>query len=464
MSFRVARSGVDTHRFRCHAEAMAKQRVIDAAPDSRRTTLAVSIGTFIAGYDNLLYGYFATVFAVVFFPPGNSTAGLINTFLIFAVGFAMRPLGGIVFGHIGDRLGRRPALVASILSMALGTLGIGLLPTYASIGLWAPALLLGCRLLQGFSVGGEYVGANVMILEHAEQERSGRRVSANTVAGYLGIAAAGSTSLLLATVLTESQLTSWGWRLPFFFALPLVGVGLYLRLRIPDSPEFQAAVVKRVRFPLGAALRHGWRGILVYGGWISMVGLGGYVLHSYMASYLKTVVGMDSAGAFGANLAAVAILASGAVLGGILVDRYPPWIVGFAAALGVALTVVPGFMIISHGSVTAAILGQSMWGLCLGIAATLGSTLTKSQFPVEMRYTATAFAHNVTVTLFGTTAPYLSAFLIDRTGNRLIPAWYLVIMACVAMTVAVTALRREPRSAIVESVLTRDGAPQSTAS
>jgi MHS family proline/betaine transporter-like MFS transporter len=442
---------------------MGQQTVIDSWRASRRTTLAVSVGTFIAGYDNLLYGYFATVFAVVFFPPGDPTAGLIKTFLIFAVGFAVRPLGGMFFGHIGDRIGRRPALVASILSMALGTLGIGLLPAYASIGLWAPALLLGCRLLQGFSVGGEYVGANVMILEHAEKERSGRRVSANTVAGYLGIAAAGSTSLLLATVLTEEQLMSWGWRLPFFFALPLVGVGLYLRLRIPDSPEFRAAAAKRVRFPLGAALRHGWRGILVYGGWIVMVGLGGYVLHTYMASYLKTVVGMDSAGAFGANLAAVAILAIGAVLGGILVDRYPPWIVGFAAALGVALTVVPGFMIIRHGSVVTAILGQAMWGVCLGVAATLGSTLTKSLFPVEMRYTATAFAHNVTVTLFGTTAPYVSAFLIDRTGNRLAPAWYLVIMACVAMTTAVTALRKAPRGAALAPGLPQGRAEEGAA-
>lgn len=428
---------------------MGQPRAIEAERNSRRVTLAASIGTLIEGYDNLLYGYFASVFAVLFFPPGDPTAGLVNTFLIFAVGFVVRPLGGIVFGHVGDRIGRRPALVASILVMAVATLGIGLLPTYASIGLWAPALLLGCRLLQGFSVGGEYVGANVLILEHAAEDRSGRRVSANSVAGYLGIAAAGITSLVLATVLTDAQLASWGWRLPFLFALPLAAVGLYLRLRIPDSPAFRQAEARRLRFPLGAALRHGWRGMLVYGGWIAMVGLGGYVLHTYMASYLKTVVGMDSAGAFGANLAAVAVLAAGAILGGVLVDRYPPWIVGFAAALGIALTVVPGFMIIREGSVVAAIVGQAMWGVCLGIAATLGATLTKTQFPVEMRYTAAGFAHNVTVTLFGTTAPYLSAFLIDRTGNRLAPAWYLVAMACVGMAVAVFALRGMPRRAVV---------------
>jgi MHS family proline/betaine transporter-like MFS transporter len=424
---------------------MAQASVSDVRRDSRRIIMAISVGTFIHGYDNLLYGYFATVFAVLFFPPGDPTAGLINTFVIFAVGYAMRPLGGIVFGHVGDRIGRRLALVASILAGAVGTLGIGLLPTYASIGLWAPVLLLCCRLLQGFSSGGKYVGSNVLLLEHAPQGWFGRRVSLNSVAGYLGIAAAASTSLLLATVLTEEQLTSWGWRLPFFTALPLAAVGFYTRLRIPDSPEFQAAEDRRPRFPLGAALRHGWRGILVYSGWIVMVGLGGYLLHSYMASYLKTVVGMDSAGAFGANLAGVAVLATGAILGGVLIDRYPPWIVGFTAALGIALTVVPGFLLIRQGSVAAAILGQAMWGVCVGVSATLGATLTKTRFPVEIRYTASAFAHNATVSLFGSTAPIVSTFLIDRTGNRLAPAWYLVAMACVAMSVAVFALRRAPR-------------------
>jgi MHS family proline/betaine transporter-like MFS transporter len=298
-------------------------------------------------------------------------------------------------------------------------------------------------------------------------------VSLNSVAGYLGIAAAASTSLLLATVLTEEQLTSWGWRLPYFTALPLAAVGFYTRLRIPDSPEFQAGAAKRPRFPLGAALRHGWRGILVYSGWIVMVGLGGYVLHTYMASYLKTVIGMDSAGAFGANLAAVALLAVGAILGGVLIDRYPPWIVGFTAAMGIALTVVPGFMLIRQGSVAAAILGQSVWAVCVGVSATLGATLTKTQFPVEIRYTASAFAHNVTVTLFGTTAPIVSTLLIDRTGNRLAPAWYLVVMACVAMAVAVFPLRRVPRDAVATPGSPQSGvapgsplggAPQSTAS
>jgi MHS family proline/betaine transporter-like MFS transporter len=429
---------------------MRPHTVIDAAGDSRRVTLAVSAGTLIEGYDSLLYGYFASVFAQLFFPPDDPAAGLLNTFAIFALGFAARPLGGIVFGHLGDRVGRRAALIASILVMATATLGIGLLPTYAAIGLWAPALLLLCRLLQGFSVGGEYVGANILILEHASPERSGRRVSANQVASTLGIAAAGGTGLLLAGVLSEEQLTGWGWRLPFLFAVPLAVVGLYLRLRIPDSPAFRQARADRLRFPLGATLRRAWRGLLVYGAWWAMVGLGGFLLLAYMASYLKTVVGMDSTGAFGANLAAVITIGAGAILGGALVDRYPPWIVGAASALGIAVTVVPGFMIVQQGSVAAAVIGQAMWGACIGVATTLGATLALTRFPVEMRYTAAGFAHNVTVTLFGSTAPYASAWLVERTGNSLAPAWYLVLVACLGIAVAVFALRRAATSGSVQ--------------
>jgi MHS family proline/betaine transporter-like MFS transporter len=423
---------------------MRRQKVIDTESGSRRATLAISVGTLIEGYDSLLYGYFASTFARLFFPPDDPTAGLLNTFAIFALGFAARPLGGIVFGHLGDRIGRRGPLVASILVMAAATLGIGLLPTYAAIGLWAPALLLVCRLLQGFSVGGEYVGANLLIMEQATPGRAGRRVSVNQLASTLGIAAGGATSLLLASALTEAQLASWGWRLPFLFAVPLAVVGLYLRLRIPDSTAFKAAGATPLRFPLGTAMRRSWRGMLVYGAWFAMVGLGGFLLLAYLASYLKTVVGMDSAGAFGANLAAVLTIGAGALLGGVLVDRYPPWIVGVASALGVAVTVVPGFMIVQQGSVLAAIVGQAMWGACIGVATTLGATLALTQFPAEMRYAATGFAHNMTVTLFGTTAPYMSAWLISQTGNRIAPAWYLVFVACTGAAVAGLALRSSP--------------------
>lgn len=415
-----------------------------AAPPagSGRAVIAASIGTLIQGYDSLLYGYFASIFARQFFPQKDPTAALLSTFAIFAVGFAVRPLGGVLCGHIGDRVGRRPALVFSVLIMAGATTAVGLLPSYQRIGAWAPVLLLICRLLQGFSVGGEYVGANVLILEYASADRSGRWVSTNQVAGYLGITAAGTTSLLLAHRLGEADLAAWGWRLPFFAAAPLGLIGLYLRLGIPDSPAFRAVAPSRVAFPLRAAFRTVKRGMLTYGAWFAMVGLGGYLVHGYLASYLIRVVGLDSAGAFGASLVAVLTLATGAIAGGYLVDRYPIHLVAIACASGIALTAVPGFLLIQHGSVTLAILGEMPMAAGLGVASTLGATLTVSLFPVHLRYTAAGFAHNVTVTVFGSTAPFVSTWLIDRTGSALSPAWYLMAMALVGVAVAVVAFRQ----------------------
>jgi MHS family proline/betaine transporter-like MFS transporter len=443
-SFRPTSDCVDTLRGVCNSVVMGQPSTaaVNTGPRSRRVVIAASIGTVIEAYDLLLYGYFASIFAQLFFPRSDPTAALLNTFAIFAVGFAARPLGGIVFGHIGDRLGRRTALVASILVMAGPTLAIGLLPTYRSIGVWAPALLLLCRLLQGFSAGGEIVGANILLLEHASAGRSGRWVSANQVATNAGIAAAATTSLVMARVLSEAELASWGWRLPFFAAVPLALVGVYLRLRIPDSPAFRAVAAKRLAFPLGTALRTAKRGMMIYSAWWAMVSLGAYLLIAYMVSYLIRVVGMDSAGAFGANLAAVVILAVGAITGGYLVDRYPPRAVALASAIGIALTTVPSFLIVQQGSVVAAILGQALWAACLGVAATVGATLSLSLFPVEVRYTATGFAYNLTFTLFGSTAPYVSVWLIARTGNPFIPAWYLVVVALISLTVAGIALRR----------------------
>jgi len=411
------------------------------APGSRRVVIAASAGTAIESYDLLLYGFFATTFAQLFFPRSDPTAALLNTFAIFAVGFAARPLGGIVFGHLGDRLGRRTALVASILVMAGAALAIGLLPTYRDVGVWAPLLLLFCRVLQGFSAGGELIGANILILEHASAGRVGRSVSPNVVAVQAGSAAAAATGLVLSRTLSAAQLASWGWRLPFLAAVPLALVALYLRLRVPDSPAFRDADARRQSFPLGAAMRTAKRGMLIYGGWMAMIGLGGFLLVAYITSYLVRVIGLGPAGAFGATLAGLAALAAGVIAGGYLVDRYPPRPVALIAAGGVLVTVVPSFLIVQQGSVVAAILGLVIWAVCLGVASTFGATLSLSLFSAEMRYTATGFAHNVSVTLFGSTAPYVCTWLIARTGNPIVPAWYLVVVALLSLTVIATMRR-----------------------
>jgi MHS family proline/betaine transporter-like MFS transporter len=401
-------------------------------------------GTFIEGYDLLLYGYLAGVLAQQFFPAADPTAALLDTFAIFAVGFVARPVGGLLFGHIGDRFGRRTALVLSIQLIAGATLAIGLLPAYAQIGPAAPALLLACRLLQGLSIGGEYVGANILILEHAGPRRYGRAVSANQVAGYLGAAAAAVTSLLLTAVLTPGQMTTWGWRLPFLAALPLGVIVLRLRLRLPESPAVDRQAPPAL--PLAVAARTAKRGMLVFAGWLTMVTLGGFVLFGYLPTYLNRVVGLGPVAAFGVSLGGLAALAAGAIAGGYLVDRYPPRVVAIASALGVAVTVGPSFTLMQHGTIAAALAGQVAWAGCVGVGATVSALLSVTQFPARIRFTATALAYNVTVVVLGGTAPFVSSWLVARAGTPLAPAGYLVAMALVALGTAILAFRPARRA------------------
>jgi MHS family proline/betaine transporter-like MFS transporter len=420
---------------------------------ARRAVLATSIGSFVETFDLALYGYFAVILAGQFFPADDPAAALLATFGIFALGFAARPFGGMFFGHIGDRLGRRTAVVASILLMAAATLAISVLPTYGQVGTLASVLLLVCRLLQGFSIGGEVAGGNVFVLEHATPRWSGRAVAANLAAGTLGLAAASALSLLLATVLDEAALASWGWRLPFALAAPLGLVGVYLRLRVSDSPAFRrlledrAATAARRRFPLGHALRTAWRGMLVFGGFAAMVLLGSYLLIGYLPSYLTKVAGLSTSQAFAANVAAAVSLGAGALVGGYLVDRTSPRFAATVCAAGVIATVVPGFLVIQRGTLGAAVLGAACWAVFLGIGNVAGASLALHLFPVPIRYTATAFALNVTGAVFAGTGPYLSAWLVGRSGNTTAPAFYLTAVALVSLTVAVSAIRTQGSAA-----------------
>lgn len=424
----------------CHRDEMPPSESVSAKTDVRRTTVAASVGTMIEAYDVVVYGFFAVILAEQFFPRSSPTAALLNTFAIYAVGFAVRPLGGLAFGRIGDRRGRRPALVGTLLLMAVATVGIALLPTYRTIGVWAPLLLLICRLVQGFAIGGESAGANLLIMEHAAAGRQGRAVSINQIAGSLALAAAATTSFVLASLLSDAQLAAWGWRLPFLTAVPLVLVGLYIRLRVAESPAFRDAQA-RPAVPLAAALRTAKWGMLVLAGWLAANALASYLIVGYTPTYLIRVVGLSPAGAFGASLAVVIVTIAGAFVGGYLVDRHRPWVVAAGCAAGIALTAVPGFLITQRGGVAAAIIGQAIFAAFVGAASTVSAVLSLLLFPVHVRYTAVALTYQVTLTLVGGTAPYVSTLLVAGTGDPIAPAWYLVGVALISVAAAVLGVR-----------------------
>jgi MHS family proline/betaine transporter-like MFS transporter len=410
----------------------------------RRVVAAASIGTFIEMYDAVLYGYFATVLAAQFFPGEDPTAGLLATFAIFAIGFLVNPIGAIIFGHVGDRIGRRSSLAASLLLMTFATVAFGVLPTYAQVGLLAPVLLLICRILQGLSVSGEIPGSQLLVTEYAVRGRRGRTLAINNLAGTMAGATAATVGLLLARILSPDQLATWGWRAAFLAAAPIGLVGLYLRIRLLDSPAFVALgdLAKQGRAPLFQALRTARRGMLVLLAWTAASALGGFLLAGFLPSYLIEVAGLSAADAYTANLVALLVQAVSTVSGGYLADRYPLRRVAIVIMAGIAVTVIPGFWIIIHWhSMTAGLIGQSIWAIFLGATYTVSTLIAMVLFPVAIRFTALAVATNIGLSAFGGTAPYISTWLVSTTGSPITPAYYLAAAAVVGLLAVTFGLR-----------------------
>ena len=419
----------------------------------RRVVAATSIGTFIEMYDAVLYGYFATVLAAQFFPNADPTAGLLATFAIFAVGFLVNPIGAVIFGHVGDRVGRRSSLAASLLLMTFATMAFGLLPTYAQVGLVAPVLLLVCRVLQGLSVSGEIPGSQLLVTEYAARGRRGRTLAVNNVAGTMAGATAATVGLLLARTLPPDDLASWGWRVAFLVAAPIGLVGIYLRTRLLDSPAFLALgeLVKQGGPPLARAFRTVRSGMLVLAAWTAASALGGFLLAGFLPTYLIKVAGLSVDDAFAANLVALLVQAFSTVAAGFLVDRFPLRRVAIVVMGGIAVTAVPGFLIIMHWhGLTGALVGQSIWALFLGATYTLTTMIAMALFPVAIRFTALAVAYNLSLTVFGSTAPYASTWLVASTGSPLAPAFYLTAAALAGLVAVTVGLRptdtTEPRT------------------
>jgi MHS family proline/betaine transporter-like MFS transporter len=409
------------------------------APGQWRLVAATSIGNFLEIYDLLVFGAFAAFMADQFFPRQDPTAALLSTFAILAVGTLARPLGGVVFGHVGDRFGRQVALVSSLLLMSIASVSIALLPTYDSVGLLAPALLLACQLLQNLSAGGETPGSNVFLIEHARPGWRGRVIALNAAASNLAAAAAAASALILANLLTAQQLSEWGWRLAYLVAASGALVGIYLRVRTRDTPAFEAlAQADRVtRAPLVLAMRTAKRAMLVFTAWISAVSIGNYLLSVFLPAYLIRVVGLSPTYAFAVNLAVVLTRVVACLVTGYLVDRFPLRRVMIAVMCAVAVGALPGFLILTQSrSLGGALLGQGLWSVFVGAAFMLSGVLGLVLFAVPVRFTATALASNVGISLFGSTAPFVSTWLVAVTASAIAPGFYLLVMATLALAAA----------------------------
>ncbi|EMY36204.1 arabinose efflux permease family protein [Arthrobacter crystallopoietes BAB-32] len=411
---------------------------------TRRRVIAASfIGNFVEWFDYAVYGYLAATISVVFFPESDPQTALLATFALFAVSFLVRPIGGFVWGHIGDRVGRRTALSLSILIMSAATFCIALIPGYATIGIWAPALLLFVRIIQGFSASGEYAGASAFLVEYAPPRRRGiyaAVVPASTATGLL----LGSllTALFTATLSTD-QMQDWGWRIPFLLAAPMGLIGRYIRTKLEDTPAFRelAAEDHAVKAPVKSMFRQHWRQLLQAVGAVLLNAVGFYVILSYMPTYLSEELGLGATESYIATTIALLTYIGFIFLTGMLSDRFGRKKVLISASVTFILLTVPAFALLGTGSFLVIVLVQILLGAMLTLNdGTLPSFLAE-MFPTKVRYSGFAVSFNLSNALFGGTAPMVATLLISLTANDLAPAWYLVAAAVVSL-VAV-ALSRE---------------------
>ncbi len=418
------------------ASAAARPAAVPSDGAVLRKVLGASfIGNFVEWFDYASYGYFATVIAHAFFPEIAPQAALLATFAVFAISFVVRPLGGIVWGAIGDRIGRRTALSWSILIMSGATTAIALLPSYAQVGLLAPALLLLVRMVQGFSASGEYAGATAFIAEYAPTERRGLYTSIVPASTAAGLLVGSLLSAALFGLLDDAEMRSWGWRLPFLLAAPLGLIGLYIRLKLEDTPKFRAMEARHQEShtPTAELFRaHRGRMAIAFGV-TCLNAVGFYLILSYMPTYLMTELGMGDAESFFATSISLAAYIGLIFLMGSLSDRFGRKTALLAASVLFIVLTVPLFSMLDGASFLGIVAIQIAFGALLTVNDGTLPCFLSELFPTRVRYSGFAFSFNAANALFGGTAPFVATWLIGATGSKLAPAWYLVAAAVVAL-------------------------------
>ncbi|MFF4709798.1 glycine betaine/L-proline transporter ProP [Streptomyces eurythermus] len=400
----------------------------------RRAVKAAALGNAMEWFDFGVYSYIAVTLGKVFFPSGNPTAQLLSTFGAFAAAFLVRPLGGMVFGPLGDRIGRQKVLALTMIMMAAGTFAIGLIPSYSVIGVGAPILLLAARLVQGFSTGGEYAGASTFIAEYAPDKKRGffgSWLEFGTLAGYIG--GAGLVTLMTA-LLSSEDLLSWGWRIPFLIAGPMGIIGLYLRMRLEETPAFAAQLEKaeaRPKVPLRDMVAGQWKALLICMGLVLVFNVTDYMLLSYMPSYLTSELKYDETHGLLVVLGVMALMMIVQPFAGALTDRIGRRPVIAAGCAGFLLLSVPALLLIRQGSLLAVGLGMAALGLLLVCFTAAMPAALPALFPTRVRYGSLSIGFNVSVSLFGGTTPLVVTALIGATGNMMMPAYYMMAAAVV---------------------------------
>jgi MHS family proline/betaine transporter-like MFS transporter len=398
-----------------------------AAPN--RSVVAAVIGNAMEWYDFAVYGFFASTIGKLFFPASEPSLSVIAALAVFAVGFLMRPIGGVAFGYIGDRYGRTFSLFLSIGAMALGTLAMGLLPTYQTAGMLAPILMITCRIVQGLAVGGEYATSIIVLVESAPVGRRGFRGSLACLGATAGNLLGSATGAFLFHSLDESQIAEWGWRIPFLMGVAVAVTGIYLRRKFTaeDCPASNNPG-RFFRIVLGQ-----WPAALRVAGINIAAAIGFYMIFVYLVQYMATFSHLGEATALMINSINMAVLLLIIPAAGHVSD-----IVGRKAMMSAALSLLilcalPLFKLLQSGDETLVFTAQLGFTAILGCYLGTIPAVLVEQFPAAVRCTGSATSYNVVHGLFGGTTPMVCVLLISAAGNNLLPALYLILAAVIAL-------------------------------
>ncbi|MDX6241283.1 MAG: transporter, family, proline/betaine transporter [Kribbellaceae bacterium] len=404
----------------------------------KKAIAASAIGNATEWFDYGIYAYGVTYISAAIFP-GDTESATLLALMTFAVSFLVRPLGGLIWGPLGDRLGRKHVLAITILMMSGATLCVGLVPTYDSIGLWAPVLLVLLRMIQGFSTGGEYGGAATFMAEYAPSRRRGFLGSFLEFGTLSGFSLGALLMLGFSLVLGDDAMHAWGWRLPFLVAAPLGIVGLYLRTRLEDTPVFReleeaGEKEENTSTQFKDLLAGYWQPILRLGGMVVALNVVNYTLLTYMPTYLQKQIGLSADQSLIVPIIGMLVMMVFLPFAGAFSDRVgrkPLW---WFSLLGLFIAGVPMFLLMGT-SLLGAVVGFAVLGLLyVPQLATISATFP-AMFPTQVRYAGFAIAYNVSTSLFGGTAPAVNDWLVVKTGQPLMPAYYMMA-ACVIGAIA----------------------------
>ncbi len=416
-----------------------RSSTVDKVAHLRRNTIGGVIGNVLEWYDFAVFGFFAPVIGTQFFPSEDRFVSLLCAFGVFAGAYLVRPLGGMLFGHIGDLMGRKKALQVSVLMMAVSTTMMGLLPTHASIGVAAPVLLVLLRLVQGLSVGGELVGSISFITEIAPPGRRGLFGSLVLCSVTAGIMLGSAVAVAAHSFLDPAALEAWGWRIPFLAGFGMGVFALWMREGMVETPHFEQT--RRdgdfSRNPVAEVIRV-MPGRLFHVVALVVLEAGGfYMLFVWWPTFLTDILHPPVKHALLANMIAMLVLTALIPVAGWLSDRVDRGLVLGIASAGIAVAAYPLFLLTTHGSFAAVLAAQSIFAVLMsGVAGPLSSMMAE-MFPTRVRFSGIAIAYNIPMALFGGTAPLVCTWLVIHTGSVFAPAYYLIGLAIITAIAAV---------------------------